>query len=368
MVTPFTEEFIPKFDSFSGERFAGAPLSEVRLNYAQQRIEQFFENVGFYRNFSDAPGTVQLLSYGAAACDKKCNYSPKLEALLIRAAKAADDQPFLPQLGRIGGATVFGEPLTQPYIAPDGAQEQVYANAVLYSPAGKSETVRLRPLPRLLNMLSSEPGVQTYGNQNGVVFYPVNGNLGYHVPLIFDEFIADHGGLEISGNPIAETIEYEPGLYRQCFENYCLDYRPSASEDLRLSIAPLGSAYLNQIQGNQTQTQPLVVSPETVEIHVSEQYKQLPANSPQKIDILVFKKNDQQPLAGFESDLTINLPDGSAYEAAIPETQNDGRASVIVPGMNNIKNGSILTYTVCLKAATSQPVCAGGSYLIWNTP
>ena len=135
------EEFIALFDQLSGVRFAGNPISPVHINYSQQRVEQFFENVGFYRSFNDAPDKVKLLAYGALACDTKCNYSPDLDALIINPEKAADNQPFLPQLGKIGGATVFGEPLTQPYIASDGAQEQVYTNAVLYSPSGKPNQV-----------------------------------------------------------------------------------------------------------------------------------------------------------------------------------------------------------------------------------
>lgn len=362
------EEFIALYDQFSGLQYAGNPISQVHINYSQERIEQYFENIGLYRNFNDAPGEVKLLAYGALACDTECQYSPSIDSLIINSESAGNNQPFLPQLGKIGGATAFGAPLTQPYIAADGAQEQIYTNAVLYSPAGRSGEVKLRPLAILLGMLTTSPGPQVYGNQDGVVFYAVQGELGYHVPLIFDEFISSHGGLEISGDPVAETIEVQPGLYRQCFENYCLDYQPSAAAGQQVSMTPLGSQYLKNMQGANSGEKPLVVSSDTILLQVSEQYKRLPPTSPQRIDILVLKKEDQKPLSGFEATLDLLLPDGSHYTSDISATQEDGKASVIIPAMNAIQNGSILTYQVCLKAAAVEPVCASGNYLIWNIP
>lgn len=360
------EEFTTLYDQL-GQQYAGAPLTQVRLNYSQQRIEQFFENVGFYRRFSDPQGQVHLLAYGAYTCEEKCQYSPSVDALIIDTNKAVDDQPFLPTLGRMGGATVFGDPLTQPYIASDGYEEQVYANAVIYAPAGNTTSVKLRPLPLLLNLMHTEPGPKTYSSQDGVVFYPVEGELGYHVPLDFDRFIASHGGLEISGNPIAEVMEYSAGVYRQCFENYCLDYTPSAAEDLRIQLAPLGREYLEQLQSQSTE-QMFTISPDTVTLTVSEQFKRLSPDSPQKIDLHAIRSEDQQPLANIEADLDITLPDNSHYTDVFPATTSDGNSSLIVPAMTNIPNGSILTYRVCLKAATTQPVCNSGSYLIWNAP
>jgi hypothetical protein len=362
------EEFISTYDKFSGQQYAGNPISQVRINYSQERIEQYFENIGLYRSFNDAPGTVRLLAYGALACGTECNYSPGIDSLIINSARAGENQPFLPQLGKIGGVTAFGEPLTQPYIASDGAQEQIYTNAVLYSPAGKPNQVKLRPLAVMLEITQTEPKPQLYGNENGVVFYAVKGNLGYHVPVVFDEFISSHGGLAISGNPINETVEIQTGIYRQCFENYCLDYQPSAAAERQVNLAPLGKQYLENIQSTNTGEKPLVVSSDTVVLQVSEQYKKLPSTSPQRIDVVVLNKKDQTPLSGFESTLDLLLPDGTHYTNDIPATQNDGKASIIIPSMNAIRNGSILTYQVCLKSASVQPVCASGNYLVWNNP
>ena len=59
------EEFIRVYDQLYGARYVGRPLSNVRINYDLNRIEQFFENIGFYRNLNDPPGKIQLIPYGA---------------------------------------------------------------------------------------------------------------------------------------------------------------------------------------------------------------------------------------------------------------------------------------------------------------
>jgi len=362
------EEFIPMYDQLSGVRYAGSPISSVHLNYSQDRVEQFFENVGLYRSFSDPVGTVRLLSYGVAACKERCSYTAALAALVLSPDAGTDNQPFLPQLGKLGGATAFGEALTQPYIASDGAQEQVYTNAVLYSPADKPGTVLLRPLAIELELPRADPGPQVYGNQNGVVFYPVKSGLGYHVPLLFDEFIAAHGGTQFSGDPIDETTQVAEGVYRQCFENYCLDYRPDTAAGQQVSMAPLGKLYLEKLQQKEGSQKPVVLSPDTVSLTVSEQFKRLAPSSTQRIDILVLSKPDQKPMAGIEAELDLSLPDGTHYIHAVDPTLADGTAAVIIPVMKGIPNGSILTYQVCLKAVAVKPVCAMGNYLMWKMP
>ena len=86
-------EFTPLYNQLSAERYVGKPLTQAHLNYSQNRIEQFFQNVGFYRKFSDPAGTVHLLAYGAYSCTDDCNYTPSVEAAIINASKASSDQP-----------------------------------------------------------------------------------------------------------------------------------------------------------------------------------------------------------------------------------------------------------------------------------
>ena len=58
------DEFLPLYNQL-GAQFTGRPLTQAHINYSQQRVEQYFENVGFYRKFSDPVGEVHLLAYVA---------------------------------------------------------------------------------------------------------------------------------------------------------------------------------------------------------------------------------------------------------------------------------------------------------------
>lgn len=361
------DEFLPLFNQFSGEQFTGKPLTQARLNYSQKRIEQFFENVGFYRKFSDPAGTVHLMAYGVFACKSNCNYTPSVDAAVSISANATENQPLLTGLAKMGDLTVLGAPLTQPYIAADGNEEQVYENAVVFAPQNNLSVAKLRPLSILLNMIQGTPGPQKYDSSQGVVFYPVSGSNGFHVPLDFDKFIASHGGLDYSGNPIMEVFQYDATTYRQCFENYCLDYHSDATDGNKVQMAPLGSQYMNLAGGSETSASPsLTLSPDTVNLQATEQYQSLSNSNEQKIDILVLRKDNQQPMTGIKADLTITLPDKSQYTATFPETGLDGRASLIIPAMSHLNNGQILEYQVCLNDNVSTPVCVNGTYLIWS--
>ena len=67
-------------------------------------------------------------------------------------------------------------------------------------------TLRLRSLALVLNLPYSEPGPQRYGQKDNMLFYIAKGDLGYHIPVVFDRFIASHGGMEISGKPLVDPF------------------------------------------------------------------------------------------------------------------------------------------------------------------
>lgn len=362
------EEFIPFLQQFSAAHFAGDPISPPSINYAQQRIEQYFENIGLYRSFSDTPGTIKLLAYGAYACSQVCNYLPSVDAALLDPSLAAVDQPFLPALGAVDGSAVLGTPLTQPYIAKDGSMEQVYTNTVLYSPADDPKKVALRPLPEILGVPRQEPAAQAHGSDENMVFYPVKNGLGYHVPSVFDTFIVNHGGRRFSGDPLSETVEISPGVYRQCFTYYCLLYNPSLSEQEQVNLAPLGQQYYELMKSSESGLSPTVISNDTVTLVVNEQYPMLTGEEPQRIEIRVTKTEDQSAMAGIEASLELLLPDGEHYSSDFPPTAVDGKAVLEIVTPKKALNGSILTYQVCLKNPALEPVCAQGSYLLWKTP
>ena len=73
---PIYEEFEEIYHRLYGPLYVGKPLSQPRFNANGNRIEQYFQNVGFYRNIDDQPGDVYLLAYGVFACSSDCRFSP----------------------------------------------------------------------------------------------------------------------------------------------------------------------------------------------------------------------------------------------------------------------------------------------------
>ncbi len=360
-------EFIPLFESLSGTVYCGNPLTQVRMNYAQQRVEQFFENVGFYRKFSDPQGTVKMLAYGAAVCGAECGFNAALESMVVDPSEPITDQSLLEGLAKSTETIVFGKPLTQPYIAADGAREQVYENVALFA-EGANGPVGLRPLPSLLGIVAGTPGEKRYGSENGMVFYAVSGNLGFHVPVVFDEFITNHGGSALSGDPITEVIETVPGVYRQCFTNYCLDYTPAAPEVARLILAPLGNQYMQQMQSQPVEQISASSPASTYHLQVTEFNKQIGTDGQQTITVIVTNAADGLPAPGLESEVTLELPNQKTFSATLPLTQADGSATLTLPSMKRVPNGTILIYTICLINSGATESCASGSYLVWDQP
>ena len=359
------DEFISLYTQL-GAQFTGKPLTQAHINYSQQRIEQYFENVGFYRKFSDPAGSVHMLAYGAYSCLDKCNYTPLVDASILNSSRASVDQPLLAGLSEIADTSILGAPLTQPYIASDGMEEQVYTNAVVYAPANDLSSARLRPVSKLLNIPGTEPGPQKYTSRDGMVFYSTKGNKGYHVPLVFDEFIAAHGGRDFSGNPIDEVYQYSDSVFRQCFENYCLDYDSSTSNSNKIRLAPLGVQYVQQItEAGASTAAPVNLSAANLVLNVAKMSRQIPAGGEQQIQILVTQKESQQPAPNLKAILSIKMPDGSFYTAEFPATGVDGRSALNIPAMKNVPNGTILEYSVCVKGTDGIQVCVTDSYLIW---
>jgi hypothetical protein len=359
------DEFLPMYDRMHGALYIGHPLTQVRANYNQRRIEQYFENVGFYRLLSEPRGQVHLIAYGAYTCKSDCQFTPSGESAVI-GGEAAVEQRFLSPLMRIGGILVFGQPLTNPYIGKDGNIEQVYEKAVFFAPKDNPGAMRLRPAPLILGISFSLPGRKM--DDSRMVFYPTQANLGFNVPRIFDNFIASHGGIEISGQPISEIGRVEnENIYRQCFENYCLDYDPSASESLRIRLAPIGQNYLDYAHIPGQVVNRFVYSEETVLLSVNEQKPQINTNEAQQISVLVLQRKNQRPINKVEASLRVFLPDGKVLEKHIPPTDADGSASVTIPAQPSIQNGTVVPYQVCLNVPADKQICAQESYLVWNT-
>ena len=167
--------FVKLISSLHGIDGVGKPLSNPRYNYAQQRVEQYFENAAFYYRFDDPSGKVNMLPYGWYYCGRTCHYEVSEDNRAFNPVIQPLDTPFAPALENIGGLRVFGQPLTQPYKASDGNIEQVYENIVVYSAIEHPDVIHLRPLARRLDMIVADPGPKKYGPKDNMVFYPTTG-------------------------------------------------------------------------------------------------------------------------------------------------------------------------------------------------
>lgn len=362
------DEFEEIYHRLYGPLYVGRPLTQPRYNANANRIEQYFENVGFYRGVDEAPGKVHLLSYGVFACSADCRYIPP-SISVVAANRSTAAQPYLAQVARLGGLTVFGMPLTDPYTAADGNLEQIYENVVLTSPKDDTGNLQLRPVSRLLGIPVSPPGMELKGQAEGVVFYRTDGILGFHVPLIFDYFIAQHGGREISGSPLGEIAPFKDNVFRQCFENYCLLYDSSAAASLQVRMAPLGLEYLNLTQAKPVESTPVaeVISPDTIRLVANPGSPRIPADQVQRFDLYVVRTDNNQPVANVQSMLTLTMPDGVQSSHPLPATDAQGRATLTLPALEPAPlNGTVISFKVCLTGLAGGEVCTADTYLIWN--
>ena len=129
------EAFEPIYERLGGARFVGRPLTEAHHNPEKRRIEQYFENLGFYQLEDDQSGKVYLLAYGAFVCDQQCRYQPP-------SASIPGQIPYLPEPFASTtahlGIDFVGLTLTQPYLAEDGKMEVIFQNVVMVLDTARS--------------------------------------------------------------------------------------------------------------------------------------------------------------------------------------------------------------------------------------
>lgn len=360
---PIYEKFAPLYDQLYGARYVGRPLTRLRINQDLHRAEQFFENVGFYQNLNDPNGPVFLIPYGAYLCGGTC--SSHLNEYWSIVKTSVVEQPFAEQIARMGGPAVFGSPLLQAEVAPDGYLHQVYANVIFYAPPDDLSQMRLRPLPEVLGyeiQPLAEPIVH-----DQLVFYEVEPGRGHNVPRPFDVFVTLHGGRELSGQPISEVVLLEDeNLYRQCFETYCLVYDPSASDELRVRMLPLGKEYLQRYPAAEEAKIRDLFSPSRINLIVSVDKPSLNAKDEQVVRMLVEELESGAPVERVEGSLLTGGEGQSTQRYFLPPTDAQGTSSVTIPPQPELANGSRVSYQVCLNLPSERPICRSDSYLIWN--
>lgn len=353
------EEIWPFYDQF-GPEIIGLPLSGVMVNDVKQRYEQYFDGLGFYREYSAAPGQIHLMPYGAWMCGTDCQFSLS-DSTPPSASYArefsATEQLFLQASERFGyGFT--GVPRQSPRLAADGNYEMVFENVILFIDPSDGSQIRLRPLPSWLGIRPDPPGKAI--EADWLSFFPLQDGLGYNIPNTFSEYINAHGSLVFSGDPISEYNEISATEYSQCFTNLCLEYHPSAPEGLQVRPHSLGDAYL--AMGEKASTPGARIT-EALQIEAWEDNPLIPSGGVQVIHIQATQNN--APVVGIVFSLVVKQPDGITKTYTPAPTADDGQTTIELDPING-PNGATIRYEVCVAGAVSPQVCFSKSYIIWD--
>ena len=399
-------DFVPLFDRLGGKRVAGRPLTEPRYNPERKRLEQFFENVGFYIADEDPTQTVRLLAYGAWRCDISCRSAPVLNSIIDAPRVAQGPQTtaeagayqfpqppeesveplslngenccraLAPMVARFLllhngfstaasrlGPDFTGFPLSDIYLAPDGWLEQIYENVVLGADPAAPETVTLRPITDRLNIRASE--LEPPEQRELMSFFPLEPGKGIHVASYFLHYLNLHGGYQTSGAPRTSLTILEESVYWQCFENLCLQENRNTPEGLLIRPVALGYLYkelylpaeVNWVgkkpEGNQLTMQVWEANPRVASI--------------QEQIVRVSVQENGLPKSGVQPTLILNLPDGSQATLSFPATDMDGMSILRLMPIEAAE-GALIPYQVCITNISGDTFCVKDSYLIWNTP
>jgi hypothetical protein len=348
-------ESIYTFYQKIGSTVAGKALTEYRLNVDLNRYEMYFDNLGIYILAGDPTQTVHLMPLGSwrlhAAMDTP---APSANIPISPRALSAMDLA-----ASLAGKELTGDVLVPITFDDTGDPTRIFENVVMRVDNLDLETVRWLPLPKLLGIQPHPPTLAT--SDPRFYFLPVQGELGHNVPQDFLEFILNHGGLEISGNPITEIFYGNEAqtVIRQCFDHLCLDYDIITS---KIQPTSLGLDYYRRFQNQQI---PSVQAISALNMNVWEFRPALPAEQPQWITVRISQNG--MPVINLKPLLEISLPNGETLAYNMPGTDIDGASTQQIPPVD-APNGSIIAYQVCILHMDASRYCVQDSYLIWNVP
>jgi hypothetical protein len=323
----------------------------VRYVAEQNRVEQYFQNLGFFTNLND-PGIVHLMAYGNLTCGEACN-APATNAAAIIAIELPYGEPFVGTVARLGDSFV-GPRLAGPYQAADGSLEVIYQNLVLYANPDQSDAATARPILTALGIAPEQ--LVTRLDSPVIMFYGIDGDFGYNVPLFFSDYIAQHGGFEFAGQPISEIKLQGDGSATQCFANACLRYAPDGA----VAPLPMGAEYKARVYD-----QPALqaANENQMRIQVWEDHSQISSAEQQVIHASLY--SGTQLLQGLQPYLEVSLPSGATSVYQFPATDAGGQAQLSIPPIL-AQNGTLIPYRVCLEGFGTTPVCASESFIIWG--
>lgn len=354
-----------------GRELVGAPISNPHYNYAKNRVEQHFENLGLYYLLDDPERTPHLLSYGLLAC-VPCQVNPpgiqgKPEGEVTKPITEGVFFPFI--INKNIPDELLGDHVEGPALRTDGSTEMIFEHMALVYRDGQ---ISIQPVPQVLGYSGSQLFAQI--ESPIMVFIPIRDNVGHNVFNEFHNFILENGGYEVSGGPTTEiyTLNLDTEVIRQCYTNYCLDYLPNALE-AKVRPAQFGTEYIahnidNYIPGpdftiddGSTTTR----TPPPFSLHVWESNSAVNSSTPQTISAMVFSQRVAQ--FGQNLELYITLPDGTQQLYYLPTTNENGRTGITIPPING-ENGNLVQYRICLPIEGKEPICLRDSFLIWGNP
>jgi hypothetical protein len=349
-------EFLEEYERLGGARFVGRPISEAYYNPEKDRVEQYFENLGFYR--LDAESKIRMMPYGAYACDRNCRNQEPSAGIPIRQPILPD--PFLKKTFELGLPFV-GKPLTGFHFAPDGMYEVIFENLVLVADHETPNEVYVRPIAESIGTHAQNP---TYPQNSSLsIFYEIEGGMGYNIPIYFIEYLDLYGGMQVAGEPISEVYSHEAGVYRQCFTNLCLQFNLNLEGEQRLRPIPLGTEYKAV---NYESVRNFEASQELDHLDLKVWEKDTFVSSKGLQEIHVALVEDGKPLVNYELVLIVTMPDGSQRRAYFQPSDENGRTSIKLAPIE-APSGTLIAYKVCLFWMDAEPRCAGDNYLIWNS-
>ena len=354
-------DFAQFYDQLGGERWVGLPLTRARFNPENNRIEQYFENMGFFRFEADPPGAVHLMPYGLWKCAGECSQYPGVQNAGISASTVeAVESPFGEAISRLG--TQFtGKKLSSAYRGDDGRIEQIFQNVVLYQDGSTPLGVSLRPISSLLT--ADAEVYQGKNDQSEGYFREQEQGAGFYIPTYFMEFIDRYYGFEISGEPISALEGIREGVFQQCFENYCLLYDEKAKSGEQVRILPQGQKYKEAFHSNAQNPAETLPQERQIQLDIWEQMPQISSQENQQIGACIHENG--LPLVNAAAVVQIRIQDQSSRTYRFTPTDSGGCSFLELDSIQ-APNGTTVDYQVCFEGLGNGDFCKKDSFLVWG--
>ncbi len=384
-----------RLQNYGELQLLGSPKTPLVYNQDKQRLEQYFDNMGFYRYENDPVGMVHLIPYGVMYCGKECIFEDSqvldtqdlngipignpLQIVGQNEAVPNDEFNIFTIVEKrfvyIGAALASGSKLA------DGTLAKPYTNMWMCVYTSDPKRVKPCPLAEWAGIAKSDPHRDT--GEDHTVFWEVENGLGYNVPEIVNTFVSINGTRDISGNP-----RFEPrplaGTDKawMCFESYCVVYNRTTLDPASVSFYPLGSYYYSEGFKNQTSQpeptpvpvqnptspnpdNPIITAGQPIRTEVWDRFPFLDLGQQQVIGIVLHQ--GERALIGVKLRLMVTLPGDVKQTWEMASTDDTGRSIFAMPVIQ-APNGSRIIYEVCTYGMQPTDICDQDSFTIQRSP